>query len=110
MDIQLKSKDHESAFTELFSILKRYEEKPGGMLKLQYDEEEIRLMRHHLTNCTDTLLRGLQELGFLVGFHMQNNPDVIAEVSNIGFFISAVGNLLEALTVLRDDSDQIIKQ
>jgi hypothetical protein len=110
MEIQLKIKNQESGFTELFSILKRYDVKPGGILKLQYDDNEIKIMRQHVTNCTDTLLRGLQELGVLVGFHMQNNPDIIEEVSNIGFFISAIGNLLEALTILRADSDPIIKQ
>ncbi len=103
-------KNIESPFTELFTLLRRYENLSDGNLTLAYSSEELKVMHHHIDNAIDVLLQGLQDLGHLVGVVSQNAKSAIDDLSSIGFFISAISNLTEALTILKLDADFVLKQ
>jgi len=95
----------ESTFTEIFSILKQFSINSDKSITLNYRLEEVSLLRHHLVASIDTLLKGLQSIGFLLGAHLQNTSEVCAEINDIGYLISSIGNLVEALISLRADAD-----
>ncbi len=98
---EVKLRNIENPFTELFSLLRRYENLSDGTLTLVYNSEELRVMKQHINNAIDTLLHGLQDLGHLIGVVGQDKKKIIEDINNIGFFISAISNLTEALTILQ---------
>lgn len=93
----------ESPFTELFSSLMRHAYVSEGSTNLMHDSEELTAMLVHLDNATTIVLQGLQDLGLLVGSALQDKKRLVSDFSNIVFFIAAVSNLCEALTVMRSD-------
>ena len=99
-----------SPFSELFSLLKRYQVLPHGVATLAYAAEELKVMHQHIDNAMEILLQGLQDLGQLIGIAAQDKEKIADDLSNIGFFISAIGNLTEALNALRLDADYVLKQ
>lgn len=99
----------ECMFTELFSLLKKYENPLNGTPTLAYNPEELKVINCHVDNAIDTLLQGLQDLGQLVSIVMQDRTEVINEINNIGCFISAISNLTEALNYLRTDTNYVLK-
>lgn len=103
-------KNAEGMFTELFSLLKKYESQPEGFQQLAYKTEELKVMHQHIDNAIDILLHGLQDLGRIVGFMTQNDKAVNEDISNIGYLISGIGNLTEALNILRLDADYVLEQ
>lgn len=100
----------DSPFTELFSLLKSSEIQSEKCLMGQYGADELSAINHHVDNAMTILLQGTQELGNLMSLAAKNKEQVINEMESIGFFISAIGNLAEALYVLRQDTDYILKQ
>lgn len=99
----------ESPFTELFTILKRQDIQPEGEVTLAYHSDELRVMHQHIDNATDILLKGLQELGNSISLLSANKIISLNDIENIGFFISAISNLTEALNTLRLDIDHVLK-
>lgn len=100
-----------SPFLELFSILKRYQVLPhDGMPTLAYETEELKIMHQHVDNAMAILLQGLQDLGNLVGTVVQNQEQAQEDLKNLGLFISAIGNLTEAINCLRSDTSYSLRQ
>lgn len=102
-----KIKNIDSPFTELLSILKRYENVPSGFPELSYNTHELKIIYHHVDNVMDVLLRGMQSLGHLMGVAPDNE---IKNINDIGFFISVITNLQEALNNLRSDVDYVLSK
>jgi len=105
-----KIRNNDSSFTELFSLLKRYERLQMGLTELAYETDEQSIIKQHVHNAIDTLLQGLQDVGQLIGIAGQTKEKVIEDLNQIGFFISAISNLTEALNILRSDADYVLKQ
>lgn len=103
-------KNAESPFTELFSLLKRYEILSQGFPTLAYKTEELKVMHQHINNAIDVLLQGLQDMGHLIDAATHDKGKTIEDLNNIGFFISAISNLTEALNNLRVDADHVLEQ
>jgi hypothetical protein len=103
-------KNIESPFTELFSLLKRYDIKSQGFTNLVYETEELKVMQQHVTNAIEILLQGMQGIGRLMGGSLSEKKELIEELQDIGFFISSISNLTEALNSLRSDTDYELKQ
>ena len=93
----------ENKFTELFSILKQNKISSNGLLELAYRNEEITKMKPLVDHCIDIFLSGLQETGHLLNVLLQENPNVVNQVKDIGFFLTGTTNLIQALHDLRAD-------
>jgi hypothetical protein len=106
----IKIMNIDSPFTELFSLLKRYDSLSSGSPMLVYNSNELEIIHQHIDNAMDVLLQGLQDLGCLISATAKNKIKVIEELNNIGFFISAITNLTEALNTLRVDADYVLKE
>lgn len=92
-----------SPFTELMTLLKRYEIKPSNELNLAYSTDELKVMKKHLENALETLSQGLQSVGILLHATRIEDYPVNGEINHIGFFITTVSNLTEALHALQAD-------
>lgn len=103
-------KNSESPFTELFSLLKRIDSLPEGFTTLAYKTQEIKKMNQHADNAMSVLLQGLQDIGVIVSMSAQKNKDIAQDLKRIGFFISAISNLVEALHDLQIDTGYVLKQ
>ena len=103
-------KNSESPFTEIFSLLRRYENTSNDSPTFAYDSHDLKIMHQHIDNAIDVLLQGLQDLGQLMSMVMQDKKQTIDDLYNIGFFVSAIANLTEALNALRLDTDYVLKQ
>ena len=103
-------KNIESPFTELFSLLKRYDSLPDGSPMLAYKSDALKIIHQHIDNAMDVLLHGLQDMGRLLSVATEDKKNVIEELHNIGFFISGITNLTEALNILRMDTDHVLSQ
>ncbi len=111
IDFYFKNKkNNDSSFTELFSLLKRYEKLEGESTTLLYESSELKYINQHIDNAINTLLQGLQDLGQLIGVSSQSEEIRLNEFKYIGFFISAITNLTEALNDLRTDTEYSLKQ
>jgi hypothetical protein len=105
-----KAKNLEAPFTELFSILKRCAISTQGYPTLAYEVDELKMMSHHIDNAMTVLLQGLQDLGQVTSMISQGGKRIIEDLDHIGFLISAISNLTEALNNLRlDTSYSLIK-
>jgi hypothetical protein len=102
-----KIKNLEMPFTELFSFLKKYEILSHGFPTLAYGTDELKVMHQHIDNAMTVLLQGLQDLGHVSG--IVGNKKIIKSLSHIGFFISAISNLTEALNTLRSDTSYTLQ-
>lgn len=98
----------ESPFTELFSILTRSEQSEH-FPELVYDSKELRIINCHISNAMDILLQGLQSLGLLMSM-VDLDEKKMHENLDIGFLISGIGNLTEALNSLRLDADYVLRK
>lgn len=94
-----------SPFTELFSFLKRYAD--NGLFITHYKPEELKLMRQHIDNAVEGLLHGLQGIGCILS-SLAN--DHLKMIKNIGFFISIISNLMEALNALKLDTEYVLNE
>lgn len=104
-----KLKNLESPFTELFSLLRRYESSSSGSLTLAYTSGELKIIHQHIDNAVDVLLQGLQGVGQLIGVTSPGKK-VVEELNQLGFFISAISNLTEALNDLKSDAGYVLRQ
>ena len=102
-------KNEGSPFTELFSLLKRYELTSEGLPTLAYELHEIKIMHQHVENVIGVLLQGLQDIGYLINFISVNKTAYRSSLSHIGCFITLISNLAEALNDLRLDADHVLK-
>ncbi len=100
----------ESSFTELFSIMKRNEVLSMSNTNESYTTDELMTMNQHAENAMTTLLQGLQDLGQILGVVARMDKGVMLDLHNIGYFISTICNLTEALDNLRSDANYILNQ
>jgi len=100
-------KNSDSPFTELFSMLKRYENSSIG--STIYTSKELRIIQKHTDNAIEVLLQGLQGVGQLIGL-ASDNKKIPEQLNQIGFLISAISNLTEALNELKLDADFMLKK
>lgn len=105
----MQFKNEDCPFTELFSLLKRYEQKSNGT-SLGYDSEELLAIHQHVGNAMVVLLHGIQDVGNLIGLIAPDRIDLINTLDNLGLFISTMGNLTEALNSLREDTDGELRE
>ena len=99
----------ESPFTELFSLLKRYEKSATGLPTLAYNFNELKVIHRHIDNAVELLLQGLQGVGQLIG--LAGSEKKLAEgLNQLGFFVSLITNLTEALNDLRSDTEYVLRQ
>lgn len=104
MNYVTQQKSEENSFTGLFSILKRYQLAPNNLPILAFEKNDLELIHQFSDNAIKVLLHGLQDVGFLLGSQAQYSEGQI----NIGFFISSISNLIEALECLRSDVDYML--
>ncbi len=92
-----------NVFTELFHVLKKINTED---FSLDYSSDEMNLMLMYTDNAVTSVLHGLQAIGDLVA------SSTLAEkgdIEHIGYFLTAMGNLMEALNILRKEcEDQLI--
>jgi len=100
----------ESSFTELFSLLKCSETLSMCNTSEKYTTDEILIVNQHAENAMTTLLQGLQDLGVIISIVATGNKEIMQNLHNIGYFISAISNLIEALDKLRSDASYILDQ
>lgn len=89
----------DSPFTELFSLITFNED-----LESKYTTEQLRYIYSHSENAIDAILRGMQDVGRVVG-GAESQPDI--SISNFGFFVSTIFNLSEALNSLKSNISYI---
>lgn len=101
---EVKIKNIDSPFTELFGLFQQYE-----MLTKMKNKAEIEIINQHLNNAIETLFQGLQSIGHLLGGHLQYSKSLPADIVNIGYFIALISNLAEALNILRLDANYALR-
>jgi hypothetical protein len=102
-------KNRECSFTELFSLLKRYEITADDDLMMSHDIQELKAMHQHLNNAIEALLQGLQGLGQLLT-KIVGNKKAANSLASMGHFIAIICNLTEALNSLRATVDYELRQ
>jgi len=100
---QLKNVD--CPFTELFALLKT--ETTMVSSDFVHNSKTLTSIYQHAENAIDMMLQGLQDIGQLIGILGKNIN--FTEFFNIGFFISGISNLAEALHSLKQDVDFLLK-
>jgi len=91
------AKNVNSPFTEIFSLLTKYELLPDNTCELAYTPAELIILRQHMENASEMILQGLQDVGALMAAVDKEKMKQIP-VDSIGCFISAVCNLIEAMS------------
>jgi len=87
----------ESPFTELFSLIGRMENKQNQFNK----SHELKAIKLHTDNAMGVVLQGIKNVGELMA---KSN----VKTNDLGYFISGMGNLAEALYMIKDDVDYIL--
>lgn len=90
-----------NSFTELFGLIKKCKEAHNA-IRLDYELTSISQILFHSDNAIIGILHGLQCIGKLVGACQEEDKDAVA---HIGYFISLIANLIEALHILRLDCE-----
>jgi hypothetical protein len=103
-------KNADSPFTELFTLLFRDENLPNNFSSRRYDIGELQAMHQHADNAVAALLQGLQDIGILMSLAAQDKKKMIEELKTIGFFITIVTNLAEALHILQLNASCVLGQ
>lgn len=106
---EIETKNFDNTFTELFSLLKWYERSSEGLPILAYTSEELLVAHQHIDNAVNTLLLGLKGMGQLIGMSAIDKENC-EDLNCLGFFISSISDLTEALTTLRLDAGYSLKQ
>ena len=104
-----KIKNVDSPFTELLSLLKKYQALADGLTALAYEDDQLIVMHQHAENTIEVLLQGLQCLGQVVDMSVQRKVMNIQDVSAIGALI-AISNLTESLTILKSDTNYELRK
>lgn len=90
----------DNSFTELFSLIKKY--RPTNRIGIDYTLAEMNKMLLHADNAITNILHGLQSVGNLIALASFSNKQ---DIMQIGYFLSLIGNLMEALNTLRSDCE-----
>lgn len=100
----MRTKNIESPFTEIYSILKGFENSDKN------NSDHIKIIHQHVDNAIYTLLQGLQDFGIILSELTQHKNQPLNNLNNFGYFISAICNLTEVLHQMRTDADYILNQ
>jgi hypothetical protein len=107
---EAESLDVDSPFTQLFSLLiqnKKFSRE--GNVSLAFDTQQLEIMHQHTENAIELLLQGLQDLGCVAGMLEDEDKKFLKGLNHIGYYISAIGNLTEALNTLRSDTSYMLQ-
>lgn len=86
-------------FTDLFQALKKFN---VDGTHLDYCNNTLHNIMLHTDNATTSLLHGLQAIGKLAAHSSLNNQE---DMHHLGYFLTLIANLMEALFVLRSDCE-----
>ena len=103
-------KNNNNPFTEIFSLIKRYEISPDGFSTFAYDTDEIKALYQHADNAIGIVLQGLQDVGSLISIAEQNKSTIPSDLNGLGYLITGISNLAEALHVLKSDANFVLRQ
>ncbi len=106
--VQFRNK--QSPFTELFSLLKRYELLPQGKLTLAYHTKELKVMNKHLRNAKTIVTQGLEDMFNLLGNAESSDATITPTSSMLWTFLGALMNLRDALDTLQSDASYVLQQ
>ncbi len=104
-------KNIESPFTELFTLLRRYDLLPQGMPRLAYDTKELQAMHQHVGNAKAALTQGLEDIFSLLS--VENRPQLektVPTLSAVWAFFGVMMNLNDALDTLQSDTAYVLQQ
>ena len=107
---KIQFKNNDNPFTEIFSLIQRYEPSPDGFPTLAYQTDELKILHQHARNAIGITLQGLQDLGGMMNSFVQYNREIPEELKHIGYFISGIGNLTEALHSLCLNTDFVLRK
>ncbi len=104
MNYTTQQECEKNSFTGLFSLLKRYRATSNGLPVLASEMQDIQLMNQYSDDAISVLLQGLQSVG-----HLLASQNKLSEGNtNLGYFISSISNLIEALDGLRSDTNYML--
>ncbi len=106
----MQAKNINSPFSELFSLLTRYEIAGKGAVTLAYNTSELKVMNQHLNNAKAILSQGLEELFHFFGLLAQESGKMLPKLSSAWIFFGAMMNLTEALDALQENTDYVLRQ
>lgn len=106
----IEFKNHNNPFTEIFSLIKRYEISSDGFSTFVYHTDELKALYQHAENAISIVLQGLQDVGSLISVAEQNQSRIPSDINGIGYLISGISNLAEALHILKSDADFVLRQ
>jgi len=90
-------------FTELLSLLKLYKPSQNGSYEMAHSTKVLQIIDKHADNAIQSLLFGIQSLGHTLGVFNELNSEPPIHISNLGFLIQSITNLIEALYQLRNE-------
>lgn len=102
-------RSNNSSFADLFSLLTSCERPASNMSILAYSTENLKIMRQNVRHDVDVLLNGLQNVGDLIAVVDQETMKNIS-IGNIGQFVSAICNLIDALNTFSIDAGYELRQ
>jgi hypothetical protein len=108
MSKTLKNKEH--PFTGLFLSLRQHEVEPSRVKAGNYSIDTLKEIYHHADNAIEDLMLGLQNIGNLASVAKPDTDDAIQNLNGLGFFISLLSNLTEALRDLHTDIDYELQE
>lgn len=95
-------KNMQQPFTELFSLIKLYDILPNSIPSFSYRLDELNALYTHADNAINIVLQVLQDIGSLISFAEQaKKPEVPNDLNGIGYLITSISNLAEALYFLK---------
>ena len=106
----MQFRNKQSPFTELFSLLRRYELLTQGALTLAYHTKELKVMNQHLSNAKTILTQGLEDMFNLLGAEDCQGAAIIPKSSMLWTFLGALMNLSDALDTLQSDAAYVLRQ
>lgn len=94
------SKNTDNPFTELLALLKQHQ---LYSQQSTHNTDILATIENHANNAIQSLLFGIQSLGYLLGIVNASDDPAPLHTSNLGFLIQSLGNLIEALHQLKND-------
>lgn len=91
-----------SPFTQIFSVLTKYDISENNPSVFAYGDEQLVQLYDHIRNSNMILLQGLGSMGRMLSAVDKDAYDEIS-IPDLGRFISATCNLIEALDKLQSD-------
>lgn len=102
--------DISSCFTNIFALIKRYEIYPGGFSIFAYNIDELNMLYIDLENAFTIMSKNLQNISRLVISAEKSKSRSCAEYKDVCDFMACIANLIEALRLLKVDTEFALLQ